>query len=417
MLLLSPATYRAAAFARAAENLGLDTISIVDMPRELTEHYDARFTVDFATPEESVERIVSLLEQIPVDAVLSVDDSATELAALVNSRLGFSHNSPDSATAARDKYVMRTMLAAGGAPCPHFELHMADREPELIAPAISYPCVVKPVRLSGSRGVIRANNEAEFVAAFSRVTRMLASDGYDLAKSGILVEEYLPGIEVALEGLLTDGLLQVLALFDKPDPLEGPFFEETIYLTPSRLSPETQRAIADATAASAQALGLVSGPIHAELRINESGAWMIEIAGRSIGGLCSTILEFGAGISLEEIILRHAVGMQIPALSLQNAAAGVMMIPIPRAGRLRGCSGVDEALDVPGIEGIEITAKINYPIVPLPEGSSYLGFIFAKGETSEEVEQAIRVAHSKLEFTIDPLIPLMGTGPGMVRSI
>jgi len=416
MLLLSPATYRAAAFTTAAEKLELETIPIVDMPRELTEHYDARLTVDFDAPEASVDRILNLLQQTPVDAVLSVDDSATELAALVNQRLGHPHNSPDSATAARDKFVMRNMLKAGGAPCPHFELHKADRDPELIAANISYPCVIKPLRLSGSRGVIRANNEAEFAAAFNRVTRMLAGDGYDLAKSSILVEEYLPGIEVALEGLLTNGSLQVLALFDKPDPLEGPFFEETIYLTPSRLSQETQRAIADATAASARALGLVSGPVHAELRINESGAWMIEMAGRSIGGLCSTILEFGAGVGLEEIILRHAVGMEIPALSLQNAAAGVMMIPIPRAGRLRGCRGVQEALDVPGIEGVEITAKMNYPIVPLPEGSSYLGFIFAKGDTSEEVEHAIRTAHSKLEFKIDPLIPLMGTVPGTVRA-
>jgi biotin carboxylase len=416
MLLLSPATYRAAAFTRAAENLGLATIPIVDMPKELTEHYEARLTVDFDTPEESVNKILTLLEETPVDAVLSVDDSATELAALVNARLGLPHNSPESATAARDKFVMRTMLRAGGAPCPHYELHSADLTPELIAPGVTYPCVIKPVRLSGSRGVIRANDEAEFVAAFNRVTRMLAGDGYELAKSNILVEEYLPGIEVALEGLLTNGSLQVLALFDKPDPLVGPFFEETIYLTPSRLSRETQQSIAEATATSARALGLVSGPIHAELRINGAGVWMIEMAGRSIGGLCSTILEFGAGVSLEEIILRHAVGMEIPALSMNKTAAGVMMIPIPRAGRLRECSGVQEALDVPGIEGIEITAKMNYPIVPLPEGSSYLGFIFAKGETSEEVEHAIRVAHSKLDFRIDPLIPLMGTIPGMVRS-
>lgn len=409
MLLMSPATYRAEAFTNAAEKLELETISVIDLPKELSEHYHAHLTVDFDDPGGSVEHILKLVAERPVDAILSVDDSATELAALANARLGLPHNSPESATAARDKHIMREMLAAGNAPIPYFELHPASGDPAAIARDVTYPCVIKPRRLSGSRGVIRANDEQEFIAAFQRVQRMLLADGYDLEQASLLVEEYLPGFEVALEGLLTNGSLQVLTLFDKPDPLEGPFFEETIYLTPSRLPAETQQAIADATARSAEALGLKNGPIHAELRINERGPWMIELAGRSIGGLCSTILEFGAGVGLEEIILRHAVGMDIPTLELKNAGAGVMMIPIPKAGRLRGCSGLEEALEVPGIVGIEITAKMNYPIVPLPEGSSYLGFIFAKGSDPGEVEDAIREAHRRLDFKIDPLIPLMGT--------
>lgn len=409
MLLLSPATYRANAFITAAQRLDLETVSVVDLPSELAEHYEARLTVDFNKPDASVEKIIELVAETPVDAVLSVDDSATELAALANARLGLPNNSPGSATAARDKHVMRTMLKAGGAPCPFFELYPADIDPASIAESIAYPCVIKPRRLSGSRGVIRANSQEEFIIAFERVKRMLLSDGYELEASSLLVEEYLPGVEVALEGLLTDGSLQVLTLFDKPDPLDGPFFEETIYVTPSRLPTDVQQAIADATAAGAQALGLQHGPIHAELRINERGPWIIEMAGRSIGGLCSTILEFGSGVGLEEIILRHAVDMDIPTLQRSGSAVGVMMIPIPKAGRLRGCQGVEEALQVPGINGIEITAKMNYPIVPLPEGSSYLGFIFAQGASPERVEQSIRDAHSRLSFQIDTLIPLMGT--------
>lgn len=411
MLLMSPASYRGNAFTRAAAKLGLETLVIVDLPNELTEHYEAEMTVNFADLDGSVERLARIADERPVDAVLSVDDSATELAALVGQRLGLPNNSPQSATAARDKWVMRTMLQDGGAPCPFFERYSASTDPKVIADGVTYPCVIKPVRLSGSRGVIRANNAVEFISAFGRVTRMLVSDGYDLDKTDLLVEEYLPGFEVALEGLLTDGSLQVLTLFDKPDPLEGPFFEETIYLTPSSLSANVQQAIADATALSARALGLVHGPVHAELRINERGPWMIEMAGRSIGGLCSTILEFGAGTGLEEIILRHAVGMDIPGLELSNSAAGVMMIPIPRAGRLRGCTGIEDALAVPGIEGIEITAPVNYPIVPLPEGSSYLGFVFAKGQTAAEVDRAIREAHSKLNFRIDPIISMSGVVP------
>ncbi|CAN5680021.1 ATP-grasp domain-containing protein [soil metagenome] len=408
MLLLSPATYRANAFIAAAQRLHLETVSVTDLPRELAEHYEARLAVNFNNPNASVEKIIELVAETPVDAILSVDDSATELAALANARLGLPNNSPDSATAARDKHVMRTMLKAGGAPCPFFDLYPADIDPADVAEAIAYPCVIKPRRLSGSRGVIRGNNPQEFVIAFERVKRMLLSDGFELEKSSLLVEEFLPGVEVALEGLLTNGSLQVLTLFDKPDPLDGPFFEETIYVTPSRLSADVQQAIADATAAGAAALGLQHGPIHAELRINERGPWIIEMAGRSIGGLCSTILEFGSGVGLEEIILRHAVGMNIPTFQRSGSAVGVMMIPIPKAGRLRACRGVEEALQVSGINGIEITAKMNYPIVPLPEGSSYLGFIFAQGTSPEEVEQSIREAHSRLSFQIDTLIPLIG---------
>jgi biotin carboxylase len=222
----------------------------------------------------------------------------------------------------------------------------------------------------------------------------------------VLVEEYLPGEEVALEGLLTDGELQVLALFDKPDPLVGPFFEETIYVTPSRLPATTQQAIADATEAAARALGLRSGPVHAELRVNERGAWLIEMAGRSIGGLCSTILSFGAGLSLEELILRHAVGLPLDSTERGGGAVGVMMIPIPRGGLLRGVDGQDAALAVPGIDGIEITAKLNYPITPLPEGASYLGFIFARGDTPAVAEAALREAHARLKIRIDPLVLL-----------
>lgn len=406
MLLISPATYRSGAFARAAEKLGLETITIIDLPGELSERSRYEFAVDFGKIESSAEHLIEIANRTPVDAVLSLDDAATELAAVVGERLGLPSNTPESATAARDKYVMRNLLRDGGAPVPEFELVSAASDPVEIAARVDYPCVIKPIRLSGSRGVIRANDPDEFVAAFRRIVRMLASDGYDPATSNLLVESYIPGFEVALEGLLTDGSLQVLTLFDKPDPLVGPFFEETIYLTPSRLPAETQQMIADATAVSAKALGLRHGPVHAELRVNDEGAWMVELAGRSIGGLCSTILEFGAGAALEEIILDHAVGNEIQTTELKDAAAGVMMIPIPKGGMLRGCSGVDEALKVKGIEGIEITAPLNYPVVPLPEGASYLGFIFAKGETPEDVDNALREAHALIKFRIETIIPV-----------
>jgi biotin carboxylase len=255
--------------------------------------------------------------------------------------------------------------------------------------------------------VIRANNPEEFVVAFQRLKRILLGEGYSEHETSFLVEDFIPGQEVALEGLLTGGQLQVLALFDKPDPLDGPFFEETIYVTPSRLSEQTQRAISQCVAVAASSLGLCEGPVHAELRVNEHGPWMLEIAGRSIGGLCSTVLEFGSGMCLEELILRHAMGEEVVSVERDQLAAGVMMIPIPSAGMLKAVHGVNEAAAVPLITGVEITAKLHHPLMPLPEGASYLGFIFARGENAMDVEDAIRQAHRCLRFDIRREIPVL----------
>jgi biotin carboxylase len=407
LLLFSPATYRADAFLEAARQLGLEVVQGVDMPEALAGLWHMPLGLDFTDVECSTRDILEYSRHTSLHAILSVDDSASLLAAHASAALGLPHNAPDAALAARDKYVMRRMLVTGGVPVPRFQHVAGSDDPAQVAAQVDYPCVVKPLRLSGSRGVIRANNPDELVAAFTRTRNMLLADGYALEDVSLLVESFIPGFEVALEGLLTQGKLQVLALFDKPDPLDGPFFEETIYVTPSRLPEAIQVAIADCTAKAAAALGLREGPVHAELRVNEAGAWMVELAGRSIGGLCSTILQFGTRMCLEEIILRHATGLEIPSLEREQQAVGVMMIPIPAAGLLRGVRGVEEASAVRGIEGIEITAKLYNQIVPLPEGESYLGFIFARGETPAQVEQALREAHKLLRFDIERRLPML----------
>src|SRR6266849_2704087 len=400
LLLMSPATYRAGAFLSAAKKLNLAVVVGIDLPETLSEYWHVPLGLDFADPQASVRTIVDYVREHPIHAVLSVDDSASELAALANAALGLAQNSPRAAEAVRDKLLMRALMSRGGAPCPVFRPFYLRDDPAGIAGQVDYPCVLKPTRLSGSRGVIRADNPAAFVAAFQRIKRMLLLEGNSERETVFLVEDFIPGFEVALEGLLTHGQLKVLALFDKPDPLDGPFFEETIYVTPSRLSDETQAAIARYVSIAASSLGLQEGPVHAELRVNEQGPWMLEIAGRSIGGLCSTVLEFGAGMCLEELILRHALGEELIGVERESAAAGVMMIPIPGAGLLKGVRGVDEARQVPLITGVEITAKLNYALVPLPEGASYLGFIFARGDTPAQVEEAIRSAHKLLKFDI-----------------
>ncbi|MDQ2885855.1 MAG: ATP-grasp domain-containing protein [Chloroflexota bacterium] len=407
LLLMSPATYRAGAFVSAAQRLDLEIVVGIDLPETLADYWHVPLGVDFTNKEESLRTIVKFAQQHPLTAILSVDDAASELAAYASAALGLSHNSPQAAEAARDKLLMRMLMTAGGAPCPIFREFVLSQDPYWIAEQVSFPCVLKPLRFSGSRGVIRANTSDEFVRAFMRLKRLLIQEGYVEHATTFLVEDFIPGFEVALEGILTHGQLKVLTLFDKPDPLDGPFFEETIYVTPSRLPAATQEEIAHSVALAAAALGLREGPVHAELRVNERGPWMLEIAGRSIGGLCSTVLEFGSGICLEELILRHAVGEEITSIERDAHAVGVMMIPIPAAGILKAVHGVEEAEAVPLITGVEITAKLHHALTPLPEGASYLGFIFARGDTPAEVEAAIRRAHGLLRFDIRREIPVL----------
>ncbi len=407
LLLTTAHTYRAEAFRQAAEKLKIEIVTAIDLPDELAAPRGT-LTLDFRDTQAAAQKIVVYAQEQPLDAILSVDDSASLIAAEASRALGLPHNSPHAAQAARDKFVMRTLLKIGGVRVPYFQLYNTTVDVAALAQQVRYPCVVKPLALNGSRGVIRADDPAEFSEAVQRVARLLATLDPAPEPKPFLVEDFIPGFEVALEGLLDHGHLKVLALFDKPDPLDGPFFEETIYVTPSRLPQDAQDAIAQCTADSARALGLAEGPVHAELRINSEGPWLVEMAGRSIGGLCSQTLRFAqsSDVSLEELILRQAVGLDIESFKREAQAGGVMMIPIPEAGLLRSVSGVEDAKTVTGIEDVQITAKLNYPLVPLPEGDSYLGFIFARGATAQQVEAALRAAHACLRFSVQPIIPL-----------
>ncbi len=409
MLVMSAASYRAEAFLKAACTVGLEVIRALDIPESLASHGKAALAVDFSDVESAVDRIVTFAQaKGNVMAVLAIDDRGAVIAATANACLGLPHNDPDSALAARDKFIMRERLDAAGVPVPAYQKYPADSDPAPIAWTASYPCVIKPLLLSGSRGVIRADTPAECTAAFERTRAILEASGMSPEENDILIERFVEGVEVALEGLLTNGELETLALFDKPDPLDGPYFEETIYVTPSRLPADVQAAISRRTAEAALAIGLREGPVHAELRIDRSTGdiWTIELAGRSIGGLCSSVLEFGAGMSLEELILRHAAGTLGASHRKKTDAAGAMMIPIPRSGILRGVTGVSEARAVQDVTGVEITAPLNQRILALPEGDSYLGFIFARSKTPEEAEHALRTAHSRLAFEIGEVIPL-----------
>ena len=407
LLLLATTSYRAEDFIEAARELGVDVAVGSDHRHTVAELVPgASLELDFNDLDESVRRIVEFAAEQPLDAVVSAEDDGAQLAARASAELSLPHNSPEAVAAARYKHRLREALRQAGVQSPGSTLLSVDDDPRAAAARVDYPCVLKPVLLSASRGVIRADDEESFVQAFGRIIEILGqpdvAERDDEAAQLIIVEDFVRGDEVALEGVITDGWLRVLAVFDKPDPLEGPFFEETYYITPSRKPEDVQEEIAACVAATARALGLRHGPVHAELRVNEEGAWLIEIAPRSIGGLCSRTLRFGAGISLEELILRHAAGLEMGDLTREDAAAGVLMLPISRGGILREVGGVEEAELVDGIEGVTIRIPIGQEVVPLPEGRRYLGFVFARGETPAEVEAALREAHRRLQIVIWP---------------
>lgn len=416
LLLIGGRTYRAESFVQAAEKLGLEVIKGIDLPKDLAEFYKPTLPLEFRNAETSAQQVVAYAKQFPIRAIISPDDDATVIAALAADELDLTSNSPEAAYAAKNKALMRERLALARVPQPRSSLFSINDDPTMIAFQVEYPCVLKPILLSASQGVIRANDTQEFVRAWNvtkeivvRFQPPIANHQSSTSTPSILVEEYIDGIEVALEGILSGGQLKVLALFDKPDPLAGPYFEETIYVTPSRLSRPTQDAISSTAARACAAIGLRDGPIHAELRVNDSGVFVIEVAGRSIGGLCSKTLRFGAAadqMSLEELILRHALGENIEPLERESQASGVMMIPIPAEGILRKVEGVEEAKAVGLIEEITLTQSPNHPLTQLPYGNQYLGFIFARGDKPEQVEAALRQAHSKLHFDIAPQIVL-----------
>lgn len=412
LILASKLGYQTRSFAEAARSLGADVVFASDRCHQLEDPWsDGAIALHFDRPEEAARRIVSQSLVRPVDGLIALGDRATTTAAYAARALGLAYNPPEAVENCRSKLRQREILRDAGVLVPGFFSFRLDKRLERILPRVQFPCVVKPLRLAASQGVIRANNAEQFRAAVERIQRLLESPEIRVTREAdldrLLVERYIPGSEVAVEGLLTRGKLRILAIFDKPDPLEGPYFEESIYVTPSRLPQEMQERIIECATATARALGLEQGPMHAEFRVNEQGPWVLEAAPRPIGGLCSRALRFGPDrVLLEELLVRHALRMQGSDLDREDDASAVMMISVPASGVLEGIEGEETARATPGIEDVQITARLHDFIAAWPEGSSYLGFIFARGTSPAEVESALRLAQSHLKFEIVPRLPV-----------
>ena len=432
LVLATTTGYQTRAFGDAAVRLGVDLVFATDRCHLIEDPWqDRALPIRFYDEDRSVAAIVEAARHRPIDGVIAVGDRPTVIAARVADVLGLAFHSPAAAAIARDKRRTRECLRDAGLPMPWFEhvdVLRANLESRLPTP-VSYPCVLKPVALSGSRGVMRVDDDHALAAALGRLRAILESPDVRAERNDAhafaLLEGFIPGREYALEGLMHQGALQVLAVFDKPDELDGPFFEETVYVTPSAAPDVTRAAIVDAVTRAAAAIGLEHGPIHAECRVNAEGVFVLEVAARPIGGLCARALSFtsdgipdseigsrdsavgripnpDARIPLEELLLRHALGENPARYRREDAASGVMMIPIPRRGLFRGVDGVEAARGVPHIADVQITAKPDQRLLPLPEGASYLGFIFARAGRAADVDAALRAAHARLHFAIDP---------------
>lgn len=403
--------YQTRSLDEAARKLGVDVVFVTDRCHQLDDPWgDRAIAVHFESPDTAAYTVLEAVRGGErMDGLLAFGDRPAVAAAYVARGLGLLYNHPAAVEACRSKLRIREVFREAGLRGPWFRSVALQPVPEPALLGISYPCVLKPMSLSASQGVVRANSREEFIAAADRIRALLASPEILARREAnldqIIVEGYIPGREVAVEGLLTDGVLRVLAIFDKPDPLSGPFFEETIYVTPSRMAEAEVREVERCSVEAVRALGLTQGPVHAEFRINEQGVWPLEVAPRPIGGLCARALRFQAAdgaesIGLEELLLRHALGLTGGGWARQPAASGVMMIPVPRSGVLAAVEREQEARGVPGISELQITARVHDYIEAWPEGSSYLGFLFALAATPEEVEKSLRDAHSKLRFTI-----------------
>ena len=402
LLLLPAAGYANQDFIEAASRLGVELVTCADYCHRLAPGWGLPplMSVPFDQPDTALPQVLRALKQ-PVDAVLAADDHGVTLAAQLRVALNLPGNTPEAVARLTDKLHFRQLQQTAGLLHPAF-VAIQDQGAQA-AEELGFPLVVKARRLNASRGVIRVDDAVQLSRAMQQVQRIQKRAQRGADALGLLVETFIPGIEVALDGVLTQGSLQVLAVFDKPDPLNGPYFEETLYVTPSRLPDATQIELVAAVQRACEAAGVSEGVIHAEARINDAGVWLLEIAPRGIGGLCGRMLTATLGMGSAEIVLRHAVGLPLPTQTNADAA-GVMMIPIPIKGMLRGVDGVSAALEVPHITGIEITAQPGQLMAPPPEGAAYLGFIFSRAETPAAAEAALRAAHAALDIRIQPLV-------------
>jgi len=405
LLIAQPNSYRIAPYIQAAQRMGLEVLIASRGEHSLVSEVNAGLHIDLDDLDASLELILKHARNQPFVGVLGSDDSTVELAARVAEKLALPHNIPAAAKLTRRKDLARAHLALAGCPVPIHCLIDLSKPLQKQMAGLPWPCVIKPLNLSASKGVIRANNADEFIAACERTKKIIADASDEFERNHVLIEDYIDGIEVAFEGYLHEGQLHNLVLFDKPDPLIGPYFEETIYVTPSQLDASTQLKITQRVEQACQAYGLTTGPVHAELRLDDRDAWILEVASRTIGGDCARSLDQGNEFNLEELVVSLAIGKPLESKPPQEAR-GVMMMPIKQSGILRRVEGLPAARKVNHVKKVDIIIREGNELVALPEGNQYPGYIFATADTRQQVIDALRQSYDELNFVVAPTIKI-----------
>lgn len=402
LLIAQSKSYRISPYLKAALALNLQTLLVSNSRYSLVSEVAQGVTVNFSDPLQAQHIILEAIVDLDIKCVLATDDSCVSLSNQIAQHLGLTYNKPSATILTHRKDLARNAAKTFGCNSPEYQI-INLQEATAYSDSINYPVVVKPLSLSASKGVIRANNQHQFETACKTIDIILEKsiiEGYE--RNHVLIESYLDGPEFAVDGILIDGEFHLLAIFDKPEPLTGPYFEETYYLTPSQLAQTNQRALIEAVSEYCDAYGLTQGPIHAEARITRKGIFIIELAARTIGGQCGQLIEFSLQQKLEEIVIQGLCGTKPKALK-NPLSAGVLMIPVKQKGILKRVEGLTAAMQVEFIEDIEIHIQEGYELVPLPEGSSYLGFIFAQAPTFDQTFDALKKAHQILKFVTQPI--------------
>ena len=405
LLIAQPNSYRIAPYIQAAQRMGLEVLIASRGEHSLVSEINAGLHIDLDDLDASLDIILRHARSKPFVGVLGSDDSTVELAARVAEKLDLPHNLPEAAKLTRRKDLARAHLALAGCPVPIHCLIDLSRPLQKQMAGLPWPCVIKPLNLSASKGVIRVDNADEFISACERVKKIIADSGDEFERHHVLIEDYIDGIEVAFEGFLHKGQLHKLVLFDKPDPLTGPYFEETIYVTPSHLDAQIQKKITQRVEQACKAYGLTTGPVHAELRLDDQDAWILEVANRTIGGDCARSLDQGNEFNLEELVVSLAIGKPLENKPPKQAR-GVMMMPIKQSGILRRVEGLPAARKVNYVEKVDIIIREGNELIALPEGNQYPGYIFASAETRQQVIDALRQSYDELNFVMAPAIKL-----------
>lgn len=393
VVVLPSTTYRARDFVEAAEALGVDLVVASEQPPPFAMG-EGYVQIDCADPHRAAETIVALGDEVPLDGVVAADDAGVVVAALAGKALGVAANDPSAAAATRDKLEMRRRFAASEISQPDFAV--IEPGSAIDDRGVGYPAVAKPLNRSAGQGVIRVDTPDELSAAVPRIRSIIGDQ-----QAPILVESFLGGDELAVEGLVRGGELAVLALFDKPGRATGPYFPETILVTPSRLPGPVQSEATRVAQRAVEAVGIEHGPVHIEVMADEGKVSVIELAARSIGGLCSRSLNFGLmGTTLETLVLRNTLGLDKPELQRERAASGVLMIPIPRSGTLEAVNGIDRVREIEGITGVDLTIQPGSRVMSPPEGDRYLGFVFARGDTPDQVQSTLTRADALIDVKV-----------------